>query len=57
MSKEEKRVRASQENRLALLKAIEEKDSGLVSRIARDRAATLRLLLDGLSSKSGESPH
>lgn len=53
-SKEEKRVRAAQKKRLAILDALKEKDSALVSRIARDRAARLRFILAGLPPKSVE---
>ena len=56
-SEEDKRVRASQKNRLALLEALQSKNSGLVSRIARNRAARLRILLDGLHTPGAQPPH
>jgi len=56
-TEEDKRVRASQKNRLALLEALQSKNSGLVSRIARNRAARLRILLDGLHTPGAQPPH
>jgi hypothetical protein len=53
ISEEEKRVRDHQKTRLALYEAMEAKDSGRISRLGRDRAARLRLLLaDGVPTPS-----
>jgi hypothetical protein len=56
ISEEEKRVRDHQKTRLTLYEAMEARDSGLISRIARDRSARLRLLLAAGVPAKGDKP-